>query len=101
MPGKNYLLLLYLLMAVFFYSCSKAGSKLFRKKTPHEQYEKKIKDAGLPETTLGDAWFKAAAVTLSNPLDISLPYSETGYFANDPTNAVGLRFSAKRGQKLK
>ncbi len=98
---RNYLFFLYLLITVFLFSCSSSGSKLFGKKTPHEQYEKKIKDAGLQETALGDAWFKAAAVTLSNPLDISLPYSETGYFANDRANAVGLRFTAKRGQKLK
>ena len=90
-----------LLFSFIFYGCSSPGAKLFGKKTPHEQYEKKIKGAGLKETALGDAWFKAAAITLSNPLDISLPYSETGYFASDRANAVGLRFKAKRGQKLK
>lgn len=98
---KNHLLVLYSLSVLFICACSSPGVKLFGKKTPHEQYEKKIKDAGLHETALGDAWFKAAAVTLTNPLDISLPYSETGYFANDRANAVGLRFGARRGQKLK
>ena len=83
------------------YACSSPGPGLFGKKTPHEQYEKKIKDAGLKETALGDAWLKTAAITLSNPLDISLPYSETGYFADDRANGIGLRFRAKRGQKLK
>ncbi|MEO6455522.1 MAG: M23 family metallopeptidase [Ginsengibacter sp.] len=101
MLHKSSVFLLYLLFSIFFLGCSSPGSKLFGKKTPHEQYEKKIKDAGLQETALGDAWFKAAAITLSNPLDIYLPYSESGYFANDRANAVGLRFSAKRGQKLK
>jgi murein DD-endopeptidase MepM/ murein hydrolase activator NlpD len=97
---KIYFLVFCFLTCVVLFSCSSPGSKLFGKKTPHEQYEKKIKDAGLQETALGDAWFKAAAITLSNPLDISLPYRETGYFANDRANAVGLRFTAKRGQKL-
>ena len=83
------------------YACSSPGPGLFGKKTPHEQYEKKIKDAGLKETALGDAWLKTAAITLSNPLDISLPYSETGYFADDRANGIGLHFRAKRGQKLK
>jgi murein DD-endopeptidase MepM/ murein hydrolase activator NlpD len=101
MLKKIHLSYLSLLITLFFYACSSPGSKIFGKKTPHEQYGKKIKDAGLEETALGDAWFKAAAITLSNPLDISLPYSETGYFANDRANAVGLRFSAKRGQKLR
>src|SRR5687767_475934 len=83
-----------------FYSCSSRGG-LFGKKTPHEQYGKKLEDAGLKETALGDAWFKAAAITLSQPLDISLPYSEAGYFAAEKPNAVGLRFRVKRGEKLK
>ncbi len=94
--------LLYLPYLLFIlYSCSSPGPGIFGRKTPHEQYEKKIKDAGLKETALGDAWLKAAAVTLSNPVDISLPYSETGYFAEDRANGIGLRFKAKRGQKLK
>ncbi len=91
--------LLYLLSILN--SCSSPGSGIFGKKTPHEQYEKKIKDAGLKETALGEAWMRAAAITLSSPLDIALPYSETGYFADDRANGIGLRFKAKRGQKLR
>jgi len=100
MRNKNSFLFLCLL-SLMLYACSSPGPGLFGKKTPHEQYEKKIKDAGLKETALGDAWLKTAAITLSNPLDISLPYSETGYFADDRANGIGLRFRAKRGQKLK
>lgn len=97
----TFLLYFPFLLYILFPSCSSPGPGLFGKKTPHEQYEKKIKDAGLKETALGEAWFKAAAITLINPLDISLPYSETGYFDNERANGLGLRFSAKRGQKLK
>jgi murein DD-endopeptidase MepM/ murein hydrolase activator NlpD len=74
---------------------------LFGKKTPHEAYAKKIEDAGLKETALGDAWFKAAAITLSQPLHVSLPYTETGYFSAEKANAIGLRFHARRGEKIK
>ena len=103
MRNKNLVsTLLYLPFSVFIlYSCSSPGPGIFGKKTPHEQYEKKIKDAGLKETALGEAWLRAASITLSNPVDISLPYSETGYFADDRANGIGLRFKAKRGQKLK
>ena len=94
--------LLYILFLLsLLYSCSSPGPGIFGKKTPHQEYEKKIKDAGLKETALGEAWLRAAAITLSSPLDISLPYSETGYFADDRANGIGLRFRAKRGQKLK
>ncbi len=101
---KNYNLehLHYVFFLLFIlHSCSSPKTGIFGKKTPHEQYEKKIKDAGLKETALGEAWLRAAAITLSSPLDIALPYSETGYFADDRANGIGLRFKARRGQKLK
>lgn len=101
MQKKIYYFSIYILAFLFLYSCSSPGTKLFGKKTPHEEYEKKIKDAGLKETALGEAWLRAAAITLSNPLDVTLPYSETGYFADDRANGIGLRFKAKRGQKLR
>jgi peptidoglycan LD-endopeptidase LytH len=102
MQNRNCSYLLYILLLLsLLYSCSSPGPGIFGKKTPHQEYEKKIKDAGLKETALGEAWLRAAAITLSSPLDISLPYSETGYFADDRANGIGLRFRAKRGQKLK
>ena len=101
MQNRVYLYCSYILLYLLFSSCSSPGPGIFGKKTPHQEYEKKIKDAGLKETALGEAWLTAAAITLQNPLDISLPYSETGYFANDRANGVGLRFKARRGQKLK
>lgn len=102
MQNRYYPHLLYLLILLsLLNSCSSPGPGIFGKKTPHQEYEKKIKDAGLKETALGEAWLRAAAITLSSPLDISLPYSETGYFADDRANGIGLRFRARRGQKLK
>ena len=97
----TYFLYLLFLFSLLFYACSSPGPGIFGKKTPHQEYEKKIKDAGLKETALGEAWLRAAVITLSNPLDIVLPYNETGYFADDRANGIGLRFRAKRGQKIK
>lgn len=73
---------------------------LFGKKAPHEAYGDKITTAGLKETTLGRSWFAAADESLAKALSISLPYSETGYFAAEKPEAVGVRFKAKRGEKL-
>jgi murein DD-endopeptidase MepM/ murein hydrolase activator NlpD len=87
-------------LSLFIVSCSSPGKGIFGKKTPHEQYEKKIKESG-KENPLTDAWLKTAAITLSTPLDISLPYSESGYFPDEKANGIGLRFRARRGQKLK
>ncbi len=98
MTIRYYFSLLILILTAF--SCSSPGPGLFGKKTPHEQYSKKIQDAGLKETSLGAAWFKAAEVTLRTPLYIQLPYMETGYFSPDKVNAIGLKFIVKRGEKV-
>ena len=88
-----------LLAAITLFSC-RTGPGLFGKKTPHEQYADKLSNAGLKETALGRAWFQAAEQSLSNPLPVTIPYKETGYFAADRPQAAGLRFQAKRGEKL-
>jgi murein DD-endopeptidase MepM/ murein hydrolase activator NlpD len=73
---------------------------MFSKTSLHEQYAKKLIDAGLKETALGRQWFSAADKALSTPVKISLPYKEVGYFPADNPRAVGLQFSVKHGEKL-
>lgn len=87
------------LLVMAFVSC-RTGTGLFGKKTPHEQYGDKLSTAGLNETALGRAWFQAADQSLTNPVPITVPYRETGYFAADRPQAAGLRFQARRGEKL-
>lgn len=84
----------------FIYSCSSTAPSLFGKQTPHEQYGKKLTDAGLKQTAVGNQWFMAAEVALQTPAPIALPYKEAGYFAAEKPRAIGLKFSAKRGEKL-
>ncbi|HVK98025.1 MAG TPA: M23 family metallopeptidase, partial [Flavisolibacter sp.] len=84
---------------VLLFSC-KTNINLFGSKNLHEQYGRKLKDAGLKETALGRSWFTAADKALSNPQAVSLPYKEIGYFATDKPRAVGIKFNAKRGEKL-
>lgn len=82
-------------------SCTTSGpSGFFSKKSPHEIYGEKIKNAGLQETALGKLWFSAAEQSLSSPLTINLPYTETGYFSAEQPKAAGLLFQGKRGEKL-
>ena len=81
-------------------SCKTSGPGLFGKKTPHAQYSDRLTDAGLQSTALGSSWFKVAEQSLSGPASITIPYSETGYFAADRPSAAGLRFPGRRGQKL-
>lgn len=93
------LLLLFLIIAAV--SCTTSGpAGIFGKRSPHEQYEDKIKNAGLQETALGKLWLAAAEQSLASPLSIGLPYSEAGYFAAEQPRAAGLLFHCKQGEKL-
>jgi len=83
-----------------FVCCKTGGSGIFAKKSPHQQYGDKLAGAGLKETALGRAWFEAADRSLTNPLGITIPYKETGYFSAEQPRAAGFGFQAKRGQKL-
>ncbi len=92
---------LVLLSLVFFTACSTSGpAGLFGKKSPHDEYADKIKNAGLQETALGRKWFAAAEKAIHSPLAVTIPYSETGYFAAEEPRAAGLLFAGKRGEKL-
>ncbi|MGI8599118.1 MAG: M23 family metallopeptidase [Chitinophagaceae bacterium] len=84
---------------VFLYSC-KTGTTLFGKKNYHEQYGKRIADAGLAETAMGRIWFQQAEQALTQPQAVKLPYRQKGYFADDKPRATGLSFAAQRGEKL-
>lgn len=81
-------------------ACSASGPGIFRKQSPHEQYGERLDAAGLKQTALGIKWFAAATAALQQPAAITIPYRERGYFAAGNPAAIGLRFTAKRGQIL-
>lgn len=70
------------------------------KGTPHQRYEQAIARSGLAGTALGADWLQAGDQALAAPIAISLPYRESGYFAPDRPEAVGYRFTVRRGQRL-
>lgn len=70
------------------------------KKTPHERYAKKLAKDGLAETPLGRQWLEVSEAALEHPHSVSLPYRHTGYFQPDKPRSLGLKFSAKRGQRV-
>src|SRR4051794_29149903 len=88
-------------LVFLIHSCTTPGpSGLFGKKSPHDDYGQRIKNAGLSETALGRLWFSAARQSITSPVTVDLPYSESGYFAAEEPRAVGLVFRARRGEKL-
>jgi murein DD-endopeptidase MepM/ murein hydrolase activator NlpD len=84
----------------FLFSCTTSKGPLNVKSSPHEKYAKALTDAGLGQTQLAQEWISAADSALKNPLPITLPYQETGYFADEKPSAAGLLFSAKKGEKI-
>ena len=68
--------------------------------TPHERYEKRLRDAGLDSTALGHEWIAAAERAVRQPVAITLPFRETAYLSPTEAPAVAYRFVLRRGQKL-
>jgi len=87
------------MLVVILYSC-KTPLRIFDKKTAHEEYGEKINNLGLRQTALGTTWFEQATKALGQPVMVTLPYREAGYFAADKAGASGYRFVAKRGERL-
>lgn len=93
--------------AVFFiassiglFACKTGSVNLFKAASPHEQYQRKLVNAGLDKTAMGAAWINAAVLSTQKALTISLPHGETGYFAADKVPASAYKFTATKGQKL-
>lgn len=89
-----------LLFSLYGFSCSSPIGKIFDSKTPHEEYAEKLDDRGLDKTPEGRAWLAASKAALELPVDVSLPYRQQGIFHADKPRALGLRFTAKAGEKL-
>lgn len=81
-------------------SCSAPVLGGLGKKNYHDQYARKLSEAGLKATAMGQQWFAAAEQALVTPQTVTLPYRQAGYFAPDKPRAVGLRFTGQRGARL-
>lgn len=91
----------FMLLVILSTSCGPSQRGLFgEKKSAHEKYGDRLKEAGFDKTRPGIRWFNEAQRSLTNPLSISLPYKETGYFAADEQRAAGYVFDAKQGSYL-
>lgn len=82
-------------------ACKSLGpTTLFGSNSPHEQYERALKEAKLDQTALGIDWLTAAERALRDSVRISVPYRENGYFSASKPFAVGYRLNSKRGDRF-
>lgn len=100
MPSRFLQFLCFALISSALFSCKTGSVNLFKAATPHEQYQRKLINAGLDKTAMGSAWIKSATLSLEKALNITLPFQETGYFASDKAPAAAYQFTATKGQKV-
>lgn len=81
-------------------ACSSAIPEIFSKKTPHEKYAEKLDKQDLDKTPQGRQWLAAAKAAVDQPHTVQLPYKQVGYFQTDKPRALGLQFTARRGERL-
>ncbi|HEY0040541.1 MAG TPA: M23 family metallopeptidase [Flavisolibacter sp.] len=89
-----------LLFAITFTACSSTSTNIFSKKTPLEKYEEKLEDSGLEKTPEGRQWLAVSAKALQQPVAVQLPYRHVGNFSSEKPQAIGLKFTAKLGERL-
>jgi murein DD-endopeptidase MepM/ murein hydrolase activator NlpD len=66
----------------------------------HDEYAESLREAGTDKTPLGLEWFRAADSAIGSPIDVTLPFGESGVFSPAEALAVGYRFALERGQRL-
>jgi murein DD-endopeptidase MepM/ murein hydrolase activator NlpD len=75
-------------------------ARLTRPPSPHEAYADSLRGSGLDQSALARDWLRAAAQALETPVEVTLPFRESGYFAPGTPAAVGYRFDVQRGRLL-
>src|SRR3982751_1979755 len=81
----------------------KAGVSLSERPRPtsaHERYIDGLERAGLGNSALARDWIAAARSSIHQPIAVTLPFREAGYFAASEARAVGYAVRLKDGQRL-
>ena len=89
-----------LLLVVASCGGPKTLKAVFKDETPYQTYVKKLEDAKLDQTALGQDWLSAGTKALRDSITVTLPFKETGYFAADKPRALGYKFKARRGERV-
>jgi murein DD-endopeptidase MepM/ murein hydrolase activator NlpD len=75
-------------------------SRFGRPASPYEQYVERLREAGLDGTALGRDWTRAGDASLGNPVAVTAPFTETGYFPPETPTAAAYRIELRRGRRL-
>ncbi len=69
--------------------------------TPREAYVQRLTQAGLAGSAAARDWLAAGDDALGAAALVELPYEESGYLAPTEPGAVGIRFRAVRGERIR
>jgi len=75
-------------------------SRVARAPSPYEQYATTLTETGLGATALGRDWAQAGEAALQQPVAVSSPFRETGYFPPERPAAAAFRLDLQRGRRL-
>lgn len=100
-PSGKYFLLL-TCISIFLLSCSEEEKvpRPYQPRDSHDAYRNSLVLAHLDETALGEDWISAANQVFEEQVNLDLPYQEAFHMEPEQPQAVGYRFSAKRGHKI-
>jgi hypothetical protein len=74
--------------------------EIYRPTNAHDEYLRSLVSANLGSSALARDWIAAAESALRDPVDVSSPFRESGYFDESLATAVGYLFSARGGQRI-
>ena len=81
--------------------CARSGvPRLFDRATPHENYVKRLQQAGLTDTALARDWLAAADRALAAPKPATMPLTNEVTHAPSAPEAYGYRLKLQRGRVL-
>ncbi len=90
----------YLTLAALLAGCSVVEELRDEPPTAYDRYARSLTDAGLAETALGRDWLLASDSALRAPMQIALPFRETGVYSRGEARAIAYRVSLTDGQLL-
>ncbi|RYG48825.1 MAG: M23 family metallopeptidase [Chitinophagaceae bacterium] len=93
-------LIIIVFLLVLIAGCKTAKNGLFKTRSPHEAYADRLKEAKLEATQMGKTWLNGASRALSQPVGVTLPFREQGYFPPDLAHASGYSFSVNKGEEI-
>ncbi|UYZ64235.1 M23 family metallopeptidase [Hymenobacter weizhouensis] len=92
-----------LIFVLFLTACSQSQTLqgIFQRGTPHEEYARRLRQAGLHQTALGRDWLHAAEQALRDSLVVTLPFQESGFFPADRATAASYRYGVRTGETIR